>query len=454
MYLENPGLQRGLQSRHVNLIALGGIIGSAYFLGTGYLLNQLGPGAFLAYVFGGLITYMTLACLAELEVASPSHGSFIGYATEYVSPSWACGVGWSYWVTWVIYIPSECLAGGIVLNHYFPEIPVYFFAFGIGLGITLLNLSHVKYFGEIEFWLSVLKIIALVGFSAAAILIYFGVIGTGASLKAEYIFDNGGLFPNGMAVLLINMVILLVNYQGSEIIGLSASEAEDPKTAVPSALKKITYRIIGLYLIPIFLLALIFPWQEANLQGSVFGKALSKYGIVPADMIFNLIIVIAAVSCSNSGFYATVRALYGLGRNGMAPKKFTRLNSGGMPTWAIWASIGAIWIMLILSYFFSAKKLYTNLLAISGFTGAICWISICWSQLRYRRQIEKMNPPPSNLYKAPWFPYLTHLGIWLQVICLLVVAVNPHLRSSFYFGVPVLLIPILIYKLKHRRPAA
>ncbi len=446
--MEYPGLQRGLRSRHINLIALGGIIGSAYFLGTGYLVNQLGPGAFLAYILGGIITYLTLACLAELEVAVASHGSFIGYASQFVSPSWACGVGWSYWVTWVVYIPSECLAAGIILHEYIPEIPTYAWAFGIGLIITLMNLIHIKYFGELEFWLALIKILALVAFSILAILIFFGIIGT-KPIGTKYLLDNGGLFPNGVSILFVNMVLLLVNYQGSEIIGLSAAESEDPRTAIPASLRKVTYRIICLYLIPVFLLALIFPWQEANLQGSVFGKALSKYGLFPAGYLFNIIIVVAALSCSNSGFYATIRALYGLSKQGMGPKQFLTLNQQGRPIWATWVTLGVIWLMLIFTYFFSAHQLYTNLLAISGFTGAVCWISICWSQLRFRKMIGKEGAE-KLIYSIPAFPYLTHLGIWLQVICLGVVALNPQLRASFYFGLPVLLLPMMIYKWKNR----
>lgn len=449
--MEYPGLQRGLRSRHITLIALGGIIGSAYFLGTGYVVNQLGPGAFLAYILGGIITYLTLACLAELEVSVALQGSFISYASQFVSPSWACGVGWSYWVTWVVYIPSECLAAGIVLNHYIPAVPPYGWAFGLGLIITFMNLIHVKYFGELEFWLALIKIFALVGFSVLAILIFFGLIGseTHTPIGGEYLLDNGGLFPNGIAILFVNMVLLLVNYQGSEIIGLSAAESQNPNVDIPASLKRVTYRIICLYLIPVFLLALIFPWQDANLQGSVFGKALGKYGMFPADQVFNIIIIVAALSCSNSGFYATIRALYGLGMQGMAPKQFSTLNRRGMPIWASWVTIGAIWIMLIFSYFFSAHALYTNLLAISGFTGAVCWISICWSQLRFRNKLGK-EEAKKLIYSIPGFPYLTHLGIWLQVICLGVVALNPSLRSSLYFGLPILLIPMIVYKLRNR----
>ena len=248
---ETPNFQRGLKSRHVTLISLGGIIGSSYFLGTGYVFNQLGPSIFLAYILGGLITFITMAALAELTVAVPAHGSFITYITHFISPALACGVGWSYWVSWVVFIPSECLAAGILLNHFSPEVPTYLWTILVGLLVTIVNLMPIKYFGEMEFWLSLIKIALLAGFSILATFIFFGLMGNEKHvIGTEYILGNGGLFPNGYAIFLINMVVLLTNFQGSEIISLSAAESHDPHVTIPKALKTISYRICAFYLAP------------------------------------------------------------------------------------------------------------------------------------------------------------------------------------------------------------
>ena len=174
---DSTGYKRGLKARHISLIALGGIIGSSYFLGTGYVLNQVGPGAFLAYAIGGLITYMTMVCLSELSILNPTPGSFVSYAEKYVSKSWASGVGWSYWVSWVVYVPSECVAAGILMHHFIPEMPVYFWAAVFGVLITMINLINVKAFGEFEFWLAIIKIILLAGLSFFAVLILFNFFG-------------------------------------------------------------------------------------------------------------------------------------------------------------------------------------------------------------------------------------------------------------------------------------
>lgn len=440
---ENFQLQRGLKSRHVNFIALGGIIGSSYFLGTGYILNEVGPFAFLAYALGGLISYLTMACLAELSIAVPTSGSFVAYAQKFVSPTWACGVGWSYWINWVVYVPSECIAAGILMHSFMPHIPVYIFSILFGLLITWINLIHVKTFGEVEFWLSLIKIALLIGFSILAALIFFGLIGhTQGILGTQYLSDGGRLFPKGYTIFFINMVILLSNFQGSEIIGLSAAESENPEKNIPAALKKISYRIVGLYLVPTFLLALIFPWQQAGLSESVFSVALQRYGLTPFAHIFSFLIIAGALSCANSGLYASARSLHALSIGGMGPKFLQKIDREGVPTNATIATLVAVWVILFITFFFPEHKLYTNLLAISGFTGSICWISICYSQLMFRKNLKVDNLS----YKIPYFPYLTYFAIFLQLACLLVVAWSPDLRSSFYLGVPALIIPMLIYK--------
>ncbi len=440
-----PQLQRGLKHRHLSLIALGGIIGSSYFLGTGYIVQQIGPGAFLAYILGGIISYLMLACLSELAVSSPSQGSFVNSAAKHISPHWACGVGWSYWFSWVIFIPSECMAGGLIMQYFVPSVPVYIWSILFGLVITFFNLIPVKAFGELEFWLSLIKIGILILFCVLALGIFFGYFGTSKSfIGAKYLLDNGGLLPNGLMIFFVNMVILLCNFQGSEIIGLTASETTNPKKAVPAALEKVAFRIIGLYIIPTFLLVLIIPWQESSLNGSIFAFALEKYGLSHVAHTFSFLIIAGAISSANSGLYATIRTLLALCQNRMGPKVLTKITHQGIPIRATWVTLIAIWILLLVSCFFPSHNFYTILLATSGFTGTICWISICWAQLRFRKHYKEIGVKLT--YKVPWFPYLTLLAIWLQIGTLLIVLIYPDTRASFYVGVPVLLLPILWHK--------
>ena len=443
--------RRALKDRHIQLIALGGIIGSGYFLGTGAVIHEVGPSVFLAYILGGLIIYLTMLCMGELAVAIPISGSFINYTADFISPSFACGVGWSYWISWVAYIPAECVAGGIIMQH-FTGVSSYIWAVGFGLLITYINIKEVGTFGEIEFWLALIKIVALFSFVGLSLFIFFGLIhGTHPAeiIGGKYIFDQGGLFPKGYMALLTAMVLLLVNYQGSEIIGLAAGESIDPAQMIPSAIRNVTFRILFIYIIPVFCLVLIFPWQNAGLTNSVFAEALNFYGLKWAGAAASFVTLTATLSCSNSGVYGIVRSLHALARNGMAPRKLAKLNHNAVPQNAGMATLFSIWVLLIASYFFGQTMLYIALLLVSGFTGAIAWISLCWAQINFRKRLYKAGYTTKDLrYVTPGTPYTGLVAIGLMLICLLFLLMNddPSYKIAFSIGFVSLVLPMCIYK--------
>ncbi|MGC1182711.1 amino acid permease [Legionella sp.] len=448
--LKDSGYSRRLKDRHVQLIALGGIIGSGYFLGTGEVINLVGPAVFIAYMLGGLIIFLTMLCMGELAVAIPISGSFVTYTADFISPSIACGVGWSYWISWVAYIPAECVAGGIIMEM-FTGINGYLCAICFGLLITYINLAKVDTFGEIEFWLALIKILALFGFVVLAILIFFGVInGSEPSgiIGSTYILGDGGLLPNGFMSLLTAMVLLLVNYQGSEIIGLAAGESENPARMIPHAIRNVTFRILFIYIIPVFFLVLIFPWQKAGLSNSVFADALNLYGLKWAGAVTSFVTLSATLSCANSGFYGTVRALNALARDGMAPHTFARFNQNSIPQNAVIATLIMIWILLGVGYFFGQTQLYIALLLVSGFTGTLAWISLCISQIRFRNRLYQAGYTTANLrYVTPYSPYTGILAIVLMCFALFFLVLNkdPTYKLAFYIGLVSFLVPIAIY---------
>jgi len=450
--LDDGGYKRELKDRHVQLISLGGIISSGYFLATGTVIHMVGPSVFIAYILGGIIIYLTMLCMGELAVAIPISGSFITYTADFISPSIACGVGWSYWISWVAYIPAECIAGGIIMQL-FTGINGYAWAVGFGLIITYINIAKVGTFGEIEFWLAIIKIFALMAFVFLAILIFFGFIHgpqPAGIIGGRFIFDQGGLFPNGKMVLLTAMVLLLVNYQGSEIIGLAAGESINPARMIPRAIRNVTYRILFIYIIPIFCLVLIFPWQKAGLNNSVFAEALNFYGLRWAGAVTSFVTLTATLSCSNSGVYGIVRSLNALARNGMAPHPLTKLNRNFVPQNAGIVTLIAIWILLAVGYFFGQSTLYISLLLVSGFTGASAWISICWAQIRFRKRLYKVGYTCDDLkYKTPGSPYTGIVAIILMIICLIFLLVNdnPIYKIAFFIGTGCFILPILVYKL-------
>lgn len=447
-------MNRGLKNRHLQLISLGGVIGSGYFLGTGYVLEKAGPAAILAYLLGGVIVLCVMLCLAELAVEKPVSGSFVTYAREHISPTWACGVGWAYWTTWVAYVPSEMIAAGIIMNNFIPAVSQLWWAVFFGLLVTILNLFHVDKFGESEFWLSLIKIIALAAFSIVAALICLGLIGDQGYIGTKVLLGSGGFAPNGYWSIVLTMVIILVNFQGTEIIGLAAGECEKPEKSIPIAVRNVTWRIIALYIIPISLLISILPWDKAGLDESVFAAAVTQYGFSGFGAFFAFVILTAAISCSNSGLYGAARALHALARMDMAPSTLAHINKNGMPSRSILVSICACWAVILLYSFDPDSALYTYLLAVSGFTGAIAWISICWSQYRSRKRMIALSTDKKLRYKTPFFPYVTLFGIWAQVFCLVVMVFEPELREALYAGVPMLIIPMAWYRLRQRRRAA
>lgn len=449
---QDGDFRRALKDRHVQLIALGGIIGSGYFLGTGAVVHQVGPSVFLAYILGGLIIYLTMLCMGELAVAIPISGSFINYTADFISPSLACGVGWSYWISWVAYIPAECVAGGIIME-YFTGVNGYIWAICFGLLITYINMAKVGTFGEIEFWLALIKIAALIGFIGLSVFIFLGVIhGSQPSdiIGGKFIFGQGGMFPNGGMVFLTAMVLLLVNYQGSEIIGLAAGESIDPARMIPNAIRNVTFRILFIYILPVFCLVLIFPWQNANLTNSVFADALNFYGLKWAGAVASFVTLTATLSCSNSGVYGIVRSLNALARNGMAPRPLAKLNRHAVPQNAGIVTLISIWILLIASYFFGQSNLYIALLLVSGFTGAMTWISLCWAQINFRRQLYKAGYTVKDLrYSTPGSPYTGIVAIILMVVCLFFLILSPDstYKIAFGFGLVSFILPIAVYKL-------
>ena len=446
-------MNRGLKNRHLQLISLGGVIGSGYFLGTGYVLEKAGPAAILAYLLGGVIVLCVMLCLAELAVEKPVSGSFVTYAREHISPTWACGVGWAYWTTWVAYVPSEMIAAGIIMNNFIPEVSQLWWAVFFGLLVTILNLFHVDKFGESEFWLSLIKIVALAAFSIVAGLICLGLIGDQGYIGTKVLLGSGGFAPNGYWSIVLTMVIILVNFQGTEIIGLAAGECEKPEKSIPIAVRNVTWRIIALYIIPISLLISILPWDKAGLDESVFAAAVTQYGLSGFGAFFAFVILTAAISCSNSGLYGAARALHALARMDMAPSALGHINKNGMPSRSILVSICACWAVILLYSFDPNSALYTYLLAVSGFTGAIAWISICWSEYRSRKRKIAEDTEGALRYKTPFFPYVTLFGIWAQVFCLIVMVFEPELREALYAGIPMLIFPMAWYRLRQRRRA-
>jgi len=468
-------LARGIKPWHVSLIALGGIIGSCYFLGLGLTFSEMGPGAVLiAYAIAGLTIYGVMQSFAELLVNIPRRGSFVSYTREFMGDTASAGIGWAFWANWVAYIPSEALAAAVFMNYFITlpfENPAWStFVWGIvALALlTAVNIYHVTWFGHIESIMAIIKILAVAVFVLCGIGIFFGVVGgnlhpftsDGGFIGSQIILGGEGsvveqLFPAGGFIIVTYMIWTLVNFQGSEIVGLSAAETQDPATNVPLACRRVAFRIILIYLIPVFMLTLIVPYAEAGLDESIFAYTLGVYGLRWAAGLFTIVTLIAAFSCANSGLYGTVRALYGLSVEGMAPKFLSNLNQFNTPQNATIFTIVPIWLVFLLGFASDelglwgeeGLPLYANLLGISGFTGTLCWVGICWSQVIFRKKLKERGYDPNEVLtvKAKWYPGLVYFAIALQIGAMVLLVFEDGGMPVVVISLIAIFLPIIIY---------
>lgn len=442
-------LKRGIKSWQVAFIGLGGVIGSCYFLGLGALIRDMGPAVIIAFAVVGLIVYGMMISYAELLVNVPRKGSFVAYTNEFLGPTASIGIGWAFWFNWVCYVPSEAIAVAVVLNSLFPGNQVMY-AIGTLLLLTVINLSAVDIFAKIESTLSIIKVCSIIIFSVLAFGIWVGLWGSNGFLGTSINFGSGAiltdLFPNGCGIVLTSMVTVLVTFQGTEIVGLAAAETQDPETAVPKACRSVSYRILLLYMIPIVLILLVFPTGLASLDGSVFSQVLAEYNLGFWAAVMAGIVLVAAFSCANTGFYGTVRCLYGLSVEGLAPKCLGKLDAKGSPRNAVLLTLGAMWLVLILGLFSGGSELYESLLSVSGFTGTLAWIGIIAAQKVFRMRLKKNGYSDKNLLAAvpknqDW---TTTFSFVAQSLCLIMLAFGEGQLPVFIIAVAAVALPIIV----------
>lgn len=447
---EPQELKKGIKGWQVAIIGMGGVIGSCYFLGVGITIRDMGPAVLLAYALVGFVLYGLMIAYAELLVNLPRKGSFIAYTNEFLGETFSVGIGWAFWCNWVAYVPSEAIAVSIVLNTFIPG-NTFLYSVGALLLLTIINLLAVDMFAKVEATLGLIKMAAIFAFIIAALGIFFGlwgntegVMGTSVLLGNPEVGVYDQLFPNGVSVIVISMVVVLVTFQGTEIVGLAAAESEDAEHAVPKACKSVTYRIICLYIVPLILLLLIIPYQEAGIDGSIFSYALEKYGLNQLAGILSVVVMIAAFSCANAGFYGTVRSMYSLSIEGLAPKFLSKLNKNANPKNSVLFTLACMWIVLMVGNLASGSSIYENLLAMSGFTGTICWVGILGSQIMFRRRLKKKGYDVTNLKARVKHQWVSVAALVIQIIGLVCLIFDPSMLPVFIMACGCLFGPMLI----------
>ena len=332
-----PQLTRALNQRQLTMIAMGGVIGAGLFVGSGTVIHDTGPAAFITYALCGILIILVMRMLAEMAVANPSTGSFADYSRKALGDWAGFSVGWLYWYFWVIVVGFEAVAGAKVINFWLPGVPTWTLSLVLMLLMTGTNLISVSSFGEFEFWFAGIKVAAIIVFLAVGSLFVLG-IWPNTDLDFSNLTSQGGFFPNGGLAVTAGVVTVIFSMVGAEIATIAAAESDNPERAVSKAANSVITRIAIFFVGSVFLLAVILPWNSATLEASPFVAAFQEMGIPYADDIMNAVVLTAVLSCLNSGLYTASRMLFVLAARREAPASMVTVNSRGVPMVAILSS--------------------------------------------------------------------------------------------------------------------
>ncbi len=433
---EKPQLKRAMKSRHLFMMSLGGVIGTGLFLGSGYAIGEAGPmGAILAYLVGGLLMYLAMVCLGEVSVQMPVSGSFQAHATKYIGPATGFTVGWIYWLSWALYVGLEFVAAGVLMQRWFPNVPIWIWCALFIVLLFSINSLSIKSFAETEYWFAGIKVLAVILFIIVGLGAVFGIIQMGTE-PAPFLtnFTGDGLFPTGMVGVFICMMTVIYAFQGTEMMGVAAGETEDPEKNIPRAIRTIVVRIVVFYILSMFVLSAIVPWQTAGLLESPFVTVFDMVGIPYAADIMNFVILTAILSVGNTGLFACTRILFSLAQDGMAPAAFTKLNKRSVPIFALSVTLGFALLSLLTS-FIAAETVFVVLISISGIGGTLTWLAIAVAQMGFRRQYVKGGGKVEDLtYKVPLYPLIPISCILICIAIFIFTAVDPTQRVSLYWG--------------------
>ncbi|OHT23815.1 bifunctional threonine/serine APC transporter ThrP [Providencia stuartii] len=445
MESSKQGLQRGLEARHIELIALGGTIGVGLFMGSASTLKWAGPSVLLAYIIAGIFVFFIMRSMGEMLYVEPVTGSFASFGYKYLSPFWGCLTAWGYWFMWVAVGISEITAIGVYAEYWFPDIPQWVFALIAVASVALANLAAVRLYGELEFWFAMIKVTTIVVMILIGLsLIFFGIGNNFESIGLGNLTEHGGFFAGGWKGFLFALCIVVASYQGVELVGITAGEAKNPQVTLKKAINNILWRILIFYVGAIFIVVTLFPWTEVGQQGSPFVLTFAKVGIVSAAAVINFVVLTAALSGCNSGMYSGGRMLYALAHNKQLPQSLLKLTRSGVPARCVGFTILCLLAGSSLNYIIpNPEKVFVYVYSASVLPGMVPWIVILTSQLRFRQQNkDKLAEHPFKSILFPWVNYATLLFLACVIIGM---AINPDTRLSLIVGAIFLLAVSALY---------
>ncbi|NNA52494.1 amino acid permease [Pseudomonas lactis] len=446
MHQPEKGLKRGLNARHIRFMALGSAIGTGLFYGSASAIQMAGPAVLLAYLIGGAAVFMVMRALGEMAVHNPVSGSFGQYASTYLGPMAGFILGWTYAFEIIIVCLADVTAFGIYMGFWFPEVARWVWVLGIVFLIGGLNLCNVKVFGEMEFWLSLLKVGAIVAMILGGFgIMLFGIHSAGETQASglSNLWAHGGFMPNGIGGLIASFAVVMFAFGGIEIIGITAGEAKDPQRVIPKAINAVPLRILLFYVLTLFVLMAIYPWPQIGSQGSPFVQIFSNLGIGSAATILNIVVISAAVSAINSDIFGAGRMMYGLAQQGQAPKGFAQLSKQGVP-WMTVVVMGAALLGGVVLNYLIPENVFLLIASIATFATVWVWLMILFTQVAMRRSMTKAQVAELK-FPVPFWPYAPAAAIVFMLFVFGVLGYFPDTQAALMVGAVWIVLLIIAY---------
>jgi histidine transporter len=428
-------LKRGLSARHIRFMALGSAIGTGLFYGSASAIKLAGPAVLLVYIIAGAAVYMVMRALGEMAVRNPVSGSFGEYATTYLGPLAGFVLGWTYAFEMIIVCLADVTAFGIYMGFWFPEVPRWIWVLGIVFLIGALNLCSVKVFGELEFWLSLLKVGAIIAMILAGFgIMLFGIgsVAGGGVSSVSNLWAHGGFMPNGVGGLVASLAVVMFAFGGIEIIGITAGEARNPERVIPRAINAVPLRILLFYVLTLFVLMSLYPWQQIGSQGSPFVQIFDHLGISSAATLLNIVVITAAVSAINSDVFGAGRMMYGLAKQGQAPKGFAQLSAHGVPWMTVLVMGAALLCGVVLNYLIP-ENVFLLIASIATFATVWVWLMILVTQIAMRRSMSAEEVAQLK-FPVPFWPVAPIVATLFMVFVFGVLGYFPDSQAALVVG--------------------
>ncbi|MFS0781987.1 amino acid permease [Bacillus sp. 1P06AnD] len=440
---EEKQLERGLKNRHIQLIAIGGAIGTGLFLGAGKSIHLAGPSIMLVYLIIGMFLFFVMRAMGELLIYKSSTGSFIEFAEEFIGP-WAGFItGWTYWFCWIATGIAEITAVGVYVKFWIPSVPQWIPALACVLILLIINMTAVKAFGEIEFWFALIKIVAIVALIIIGlILIFMGYSSNETTATFSNLWSYGGFFPNGATGFLLAFQMAVFSFVGIELVGVTAGETMDPQKSIPKAINSIPIRILLFYIGALLIIMSIYPWSGIDPAESPFVRVFSLIGIPAAAGIINFVVLTSAASSCNSGIFSTGRMLFTLANDHKAPKRLGNLSSRNIPAPALLFSSFVLLIGVLLNYLLP-DEVFTLVTSIATICFIWVWGVIIVSHLRYRKTMPENAR--NNPFRMPLAPFSNWLVLIFFVFVIVLLGFADDTRIALFVTPVWFLILIIAY---------